>query len=277
MTAIAGAATAADVSPGSSPAPVNTTASRVAFLENLAKETPASVELAPLPEADSPAPDVEEKAETTADPAGKPDEGKGDEGRTVPFAAFQKRLARERDKAKAAQEQLSARELELARATAAVDLLHDEYETLKAALVQVGIDPRDLALRENALTARAGERSRELAESHQRALEEQAAAYQRQSIQAQLREEIEAATEANPLVSFDELKAAMYRAKNTDAAAVASELQAQKLAIAAKLAPAPKPSHPRTAKAGAAGTMPRLENTTASRIAFLEALKAQTG
>jgi hypothetical protein len=262
MTALAGAAPAADV-PGSSPAPMDTTAARVAFLDSLAA-TPEEVELPPLPDDASPSTDVEAEAEETAEPeAGKDAEEapKGEE-KAIPFAAFQKRLGRETAKTRAAEEKAQAAHLDSLRLKGALELLHAEYDAFKTALLEAGVDPRDLQLRHHEMLKLAGEQDAKVSLEHKAAIEQAAKAAEHEAVKATLREEMGEACQANPLVSYAELKAAMWEAQSTDAAAVAAKLQAEKIAIARKhLAPA-KPAHPRTVKAGAAGTMPRIDTST---------------
>lgn len=237
--------------PGEPIASVETSADRVAFLEGL--NAPEPVDFGESPDV----PAAEEKAEAAP----------GDTAEAVEAPVVDPAARAELESVRSA---LAERELAYARAVAATELQAEENEVYRQALLQLGVDPRDLQLRDHALQQRAVTKAQELAQAAQAAQQKS----RHDALVSQIRSEIEAASQEFPLVSFDELRVEMQRQRNTDARAVAQVIHAARLKSAATLLAPPK--HPRTPRPGTGGgAAPVLENSTASRIAFLESLRAQ--
>lgn len=276
-------APAPDVSAGSSPVTTAQTAEPTKSLQERMRDSLAkgrSDAAGSQPAEDAPRADdastssaAEPDADQTAALAGEGEDAKGDEPeKTIPLQAFQRRLAREREKYSKAQEQLNARDLELKTTSTAVQMLQAELARVKEALASgQAFDPRDEQLHDLRLQQHAQAIGAQLLAEHQAALEAQAQAAAKQAAQATLRSEMHEALDANQLVSFAELKSALLRAPDdADIAAVAKTLQAQKLALADKLrAQAQRPQAPRSAKPGAAGSTHRFSVDQSGMNAFL--------
>ena len=282
------AAPAADVSADSSTAaPVTSTEPTQTLQErmraSLAKGRSAAAGSPPAADAArtddaSTSTEADSDAETTADPAGEGVEdatGK-DEPKSIPFAAFQKRLGREQAKAREAQEQLQTERLAVRKAEKAVELIHGEYERLKQALAAGhAFDPRDEQLREYELGNIVREEAAKLLSKHQEELQQQSAQVEKQRYQSELRAEMQTALDAHPLLMFAELKKAMQTAQSLDATAVAAALQQKKLVVADKLrGTRATPAAPRSAKGASPGTTHQFETNQAGYSAYLAAKRA---
>lgn len=221
--------------------------------------------------------DADSDADSTAAQAGEGEDAKGkDEPKSIPFATFQKRLARESAKAKEAHEQLQSERLAVRKAEKAVELMHGEYERLKELLAAgQGFDPRDEQLRELQLGNIVREEATKLLAKHQEELQQQTAQAEKQQYQLELRAEMQEALDGHPLLTFAELKKAMQAAQSTDATAVAAALQAKKLALADRLrGTRATPAAPRSAKGASPGTTHKFEANQAGYSAYLAAKRA---
>lgn len=206
---------------------------------------------------------VAEKAEEAEKQAGDVDatdgkaKAKGDEKETVPLHAFKARLGREREKQRALQEQVFAKEKNERRLQAALDLAGEELQRMRSALEQgQPFDAKSEQLRAYEVEKKARELALQLDGEVSQAHADRERQERHESFREQLREEVEGAISAHPMIHRAELVAALKLQANAQrpVADVARELAAVKLEIAKKHLAAQKPISPQTVKAKGGGS-----------------------
>jgi hypothetical protein len=227
---------------------------------------------------------LDEAATDTAESRSGPEDGsnssKEESGKkdpeSIPLPKFKERLAREQKRFEALQEQSAAKDLAIQKAEKAVELLSGRIEQLHALMQQHGlqVDPRDIQLAEHALDAEARKAAQDLEEQHKSALQQMQEEREVAAEEEKLRGEMNEALEKHPLVSFEELAAAMRRNQSASAAALAADLHEKKLGHARKLiAPAPATPAPTTARPSSSGPAVRYSSDVDGITSHIRALR----
>lgn len=183
----------------------------------------------------------------------------------VPMAVFKRRLGEVTGRAKALQEQVAAKDLDVRRANATIELLLAERtRILEAHGKGQTFNPEAEEMASRRLRLDADERHAALQREHAAAQAAASAASEGQAVQSSVRAEMEdALTVADGLVSFDELRDAMRVAKVYDPTTFVQRLLEAKLTAAEKLRSAknPRPPAPRGVKGtGGPGAAVRIEH-----------------
>jgi len=210
------------------------------------------------------------------DSAGETEGAPGEEAKkktdvSMPPAALQVRLDRERAKAQRIQDALNSTSLEVARRDAAIRLLTQELETIKARVNSS--DPRDEQLRSYALQEEARKAFEAVQEEHRQKLEQQRAQAELSEKRAAIRDQMREACQRYPGVEFEMLKAAMLKSENGDPHAVAAQLH-ERLRSLFSASPGQRPEAPPHVRGGTATTT-RPPNTEASMVEYVKTMLAK--
>jgi hypothetical protein len=201
------------------------------------------------------------------------------EPETIPMKAFKARLGEVTEKVRLRTEERDAANLRASRAEAAVKLLSEEFEALRASIKSGKLpDERDEQLRQHDLERRAREANEQIARGAEEAKSKATEEERRAEVKARVDRGIAAACAKHDLVEPDRLRAELARVWKTNARAsieaIAAKLQEDLFQrVKVRLVP-PTPTAPSTVQSTSDGSTVHYPDNAEGMKARLKARRA---